>query len=95
MTPCLSLPLRTQAEARAEVAAKRAMLALVKLSPTMAAINRAVEQLPPLPLGAPLPIMGTADQYADAPCSTPQRRRGYPSYNRVCMCGYEMSGHRS
>lgn len=59
-------------------------------SRTMQAIARAVESLPPFPLSAPLPVIGTSDQYADEPCSTPQARympRG------VCHCGFLMGEH--
>lgn len=86
MTPCLALPLRSLEEARAEIAAKRAMLALVKLSPTMEAINRAVEALPAFPAFPPL-----AD---DKPCDAPQRWRGYPSWHPICKnCGHLMGEH--
>jgi hypothetical protein len=60
-------------------------------SRTMAAIARAVESLPPFPLSAPLPILGTANQYADRPCDTPK-----PRYmpKGTCRCGFLMGEHQ-
>jgi hypothetical protein len=61
-----------------------------RISPTMALITKLVAGLPPFPLSAPLPLIGTADQYADKPCSTPRARylpRG------VCHCGFLMGEH--
>jgi hypothetical protein len=59
----------------------------------MRAIARAVENLSDFPLGAPLP---DADgNFRDRPCSTPKRRAGYPSWNPVCMCGWNMGEHNT
>lgn len=62
-----------------------------KLSPTMAAIDRAVESLPPFPLCAPMPVLGTANEYRDRPCDTP-RPRYMPK--GTCHCGYLIGEHR-
>lgn len=64
-----------------------------RISPTMAAIDAAVSKLPPFTLGAPLP---DADgHFHDRPCNTPQRWKGYPSINRVCVCGFLMGEHQT
>jgi len=57
---------------------------------TMAVIAAEVAKLPPFPLSAPLPIMGTANQYADRPCSNPK-----PRYmpKGTCWCGFGMGEH--
>jgi hypothetical protein len=59
-------------------------------SGTMALIEKLVEGLPPFPLSAPLPILGTADRYASQPCSNP-RPRYMPK--GTCHCGFLMGEH--
>jgi hypothetical protein len=59
-------------------------------SKTMQLIDKLVEGLPHFPLGAPLPILGTADQYAARPCSNPK-----PRYmpKGTCHCGFQLGEH--
>jgi hypothetical protein len=60
-------------------------------SRTMQAIARAVESLPPFPLGAPLPDMD--GNFHDKPCSSPKARYAVGAGPRLCHCGFAMGEH--
>lgn len=85
-TPCLLLPNdRTEAEARAEIAAKRT---------TSEVIADCVKQLgPPLQM-QPVPEIGT-NTYAPEPCRNPRPRVGAAYYNPTCFCGWMMGEHKT
>jgi hypothetical protein len=63
-----------------------------RISPTMSALDREVAKLPKFPMSAPLP--DAHGHFHDRPCSVPQRWKGYPSWNPVCVnCGFFLMEH--